>query len=119
MLEGLTMTMNEIEISEESRGGISLLSPDRAPSELLAMFALPATPGTLTVAAPVMFDEDEGEDEEFEDGDFDDEDEDLGDEEEGFEDDDEDFLDDDDEFDDDAAGTDDDEEEDDDDDDDL
>jgi hypothetical protein len=48
-----------------------------------------------TATTPEMYDEEEGEDEEFEEGDFDDDEEgDIGDDEDGFEDDDEDFLDD-------------------------
>jgi hypothetical protein len=82
------------EWSDSNSGGIAV---EEWPAEVVHL-APTFGEGSKPSLAPILFDEEEGEDEEFEDGEFDDEDESIGEDGDGFEDDDEDFLDDEDEF---------------------
>jgi hypothetical protein len=98
--EGLKMMMNTVECEAwtidggEAAGGVAVEDRPASP------FGPADDQSAFRTLTPVAYDEEEGEDEEFEDGEFDDEDESLGEDGESFEDDDEDFLDDEDEFDD-------------------
>lgn len=96
-VEGLNMMMNTVESEAwtiDGGEGAGVLVIDDPATPLAPAYGN----GGVRTLDPVLYDEEEGEDEEFEDGEFDDEDESLGEDGEGFEDDDEDFLDDEEDF---------------------